>query len=223
MRPICLLALVFALPLQAGLEWKTTRIVVNAGIDDKQTTAIFPFTNTGEEPVTIRDISTTCGCTTAALDKRVYLPGEAGAITAVFDHGDRAGRNSKTIRVVATGGETKTHDLELTVDIPTLLRVSPMLLRWRVGEAPAPKVLRVETDPNYPISIKETVIGPEHGRGAGAASVFAVSEPVQVGEGVYEITVTPVDTAQPTNRGGQIKTDFPADSPRFANFWIRIF
>lgn len=60
----------------------------------------FVFTNTGTEPLEIVDIRTSCGCTAAHPDKKIYQPGEKGVIKAEFDTKGRVGRNSRTITVI---------------------------------------------------------------------------------------------------------------------------
>ncbi len=61
---------------------KTTAKAINSEIDfgvfskSEEKTAVFEIENTGDNPLVILDISTTCGCTTANYDKRPAKPGE---------------------------------------------------------------------------------------------------------------------------------------------------
>ena len=60
----------------------------------------FAFENTGDATVEISEIKTTCGCTTAKLDKMNYAPGEFGVITGTFSVGSRQGMQEKKVRVM---------------------------------------------------------------------------------------------------------------------------
>ena len=61
---------------------KTTAKAINSEVDfgafskSEEKTAVFEIENTGDNPLVILDISTTCGCTTANYDKHPAKPGE---------------------------------------------------------------------------------------------------------------------------------------------------
>ena len=44
----------------------------------------FKFTNTGQTPLIITDVRSTCGCTVFKLDKREYTPNESGTIRPTY-------------------------------------------------------------------------------------------------------------------------------------------
>lgn len=62
--------------------------------------ASFRFTNTGSVPFLIRDIRTSCGCTSVAWEKRPVLPGASGEIKITFQP-NSLGFFFKTIEVIA--------------------------------------------------------------------------------------------------------------------------
>jgi len=88
-----------ALPALADLEWETQRINHTASIADDKAEVAFKFTNTGDKPVTIESVRTSCGCTTAELDKKTYAPGGSGKVTTTFAFGDRTGTQHKRITI----------------------------------------------------------------------------------------------------------------------------
>jgi hypothetical protein len=49
----------------------------------------FPFTKTGDYPVTLSSTKSSCGCVVVGVEKKTYEPGEGGKITATFKVGDR--------------------------------------------------------------------------------------------------------------------------------------
>ena len=70
---------------------------------------VFSYTNTGESPLVITDIKSTCGCTVPRDWSREPLsPGESSQFTVKFD-GKGVNKTSKTVTVAAntaTGRET---------------------------------------------------------------------------------------------------------------------
>lgn len=78
----------------------------------------FSFENASDGPVTIANVSTSCGCTAAKPEKTEYQPGEKGAIAATFDPGGHSGLFESTITVEEGSGAT--HILTLAADIETL-------------------------------------------------------------------------------------------------------
>lgn len=58
----------------------------------------FQFVNTGDKPLTISNIITSCGCTSAQWSKEAYRPGEKGTIRLVYHP---QGRTENSINLVA--------------------------------------------------------------------------------------------------------------------------
>lgn len=64
-------------------------------------THVFKFTNSGEAPMLIQDIRTTCGCTTPEYTKEPVGPGETGEITVQFNSKGKSGVQNKNITIFA--------------------------------------------------------------------------------------------------------------------------
>ncbi len=60
---------------------------------------IFQFTNTGEAPVILSQVSASCGCTTPNYTKDPVLPGKEGEIKVSFDSKGQVGKQQKIITV----------------------------------------------------------------------------------------------------------------------------
>lgn len=63
----------------------------------------FPFTYNGNEPIEVTSVPTSCGCTTASIDKKTLTKGDKAIITVEFDpnlHEEPEGRFFKTINLV---------------------------------------------------------------------------------------------------------------------------
>ncbi|MDR3287347.1 MAG: DUF1573 domain-containing protein [Prevotellaceae bacterium] len=63
----------------------------------------FTFTNTGDAPVTIQNVTASCGCTTPAWTKEPVAPGEQGFVDATYRPNGRPGQFSKNLTVTSNG------------------------------------------------------------------------------------------------------------------------
>ncbi|WP_047547967.1 DUF1573 domain-containing protein [Psychroserpens sp. Hel_I_66] len=65
----------------------------------------FTFTNTGDAPLLITNVKTSCGCTVPSYSKAPILPGDSGALEIKYDT-KRLGAFTKTVTVTsnAEGG-----------------------------------------------------------------------------------------------------------------------
>ena len=59
---------------------------------------VFAFTNTGNSPLIISNVKTSCGCTVPTYSKEAILPGDVGEIKVKYDT-KRLGSFTKTITV----------------------------------------------------------------------------------------------------------------------------
>lgn len=80
----------------------------------------FTFTNTGDTPLILNNVTTSCGCTTLEWSRQPIEPGKTGEIKVIYD-ALHTGRFIKTIRVEGNipGGFT-----ELTVKGQVLAKAS---------------------------------------------------------------------------------------------------
>ncbi|ETN93942.1 DUF1573 domain-containing protein [Zhouia amylolytica] len=61
---------------------------------------VFIFTNTGNAPIVISQVKTSCGCTVPTYSKLPVLPGEKGEIKVQYDT-NRLGAFNKTITIIS--------------------------------------------------------------------------------------------------------------------------
>jgi hypothetical protein len=71
-------------------------------LPDKSVSVIFSFSNTGENPLLIQDVKTSCGCTVPIWEKGIIQPNEIGELKVDFD-AKMIGRFNKTITVFYNG------------------------------------------------------------------------------------------------------------------------
>jgi hypothetical protein len=62
---------------------------------------IFKFTNTGNQPLIISEIKTTCGCTTPVFPKNPIMPGASGEIKVGFNSAGKANKQTKVLPIIS--------------------------------------------------------------------------------------------------------------------------
>src|SRR5262245_44948136 len=127
-RPILVVLLASLAAAHADLSWEKPVQEFHLIPEDKAAVAHFAFKNTGNEPVTIKRVTTSCGCTSAKLTKNTYAPGESGDIEVKFVFGLRRGAQRKIISVASADKQEWKLDLRCWIDEP--LNVSPALVYW---------------------------------------------------------------------------------------------
>ena len=142
--------------------------------------AKFVFRNTSRETIKIDKLKSSCGCTTASVDKKSMAPGEQGCIKAQFDFGTREGIQRKRFEVFTSDGRKET--LYLTVDIPRTYQISPRRLSWNAND-PNPKSCRLINASATPIRITSVE--------SSGSSFNGELKEIRVGF-EYEVLVTPV-------------------------------
>ena len=78
--------------------------------EEKKQTVVFAFTNTGDEPLVIQQVMTTCGCTVADYTKTPIPAGKKGQIKVTYNgRGKPKGlfRKVITVRSNATNAMTR--------------------------------------------------------------------------------------------------------------------
>lgn len=69
-------------------------------------TTRFEFKNTGDTPLVIQRVSSSCGCTTPSYTREPILPGKTGTVSAQYSTVRRPGAFNKTIRVYTNVPDT---------------------------------------------------------------------------------------------------------------------
>jgi Protein of unknown function (DUF1573) len=210
---ICVFLLLLAVAARGELRWDQLAQTFDAKITDREIIAKYRFSNAGETPITIQDVKTSCGCTTTALAKRTYKPGESGEIEARFEFQGRTGRQEKTIMVLTTEEPKKPDVLRLTVNIPELVDIEPSLVLWRVGEAAEPKVIHVRVNDD----IAARVLSVQADNPAIQVNVKEVRPGKEL-----EVSILPRDLSQRAGATLMIRTDYPPENPQMHYAYVRV-
>lgn len=68
----------------------------------------FEIVNTGNKPLIIVDVATSCGCTSREYSKRPIQPGKTGKVKVTYNPAGRPGAFKKDIKVRTNGREKRT-------------------------------------------------------------------------------------------------------------------
>jgi Protein of unknown function (DUF1573) len=183
----------------AALTWKKVAQEVHLPLNEMQAKAEFRFQNHGKQKVTITHVATSCGCTTAALEKKAYDPEEEGVIQAGFDATGREGRQEKVVLVTTDEPGAPTTALRFIVHITPFARIDPPVSVWPQHKAAEPKPVEIEMgDPTVKL---EAIEGP-------SPAFTAELKPGQR-PGAYQVILRPLSTEQTVFADIKIKTSSP--------------
>lgn len=107
--------------------------------DDAKKSVDFKFTNVGPGMLTIMETKGSCGCTVPALAKKVYGPGESGAITVEFNPHNRRGPQHTTVTVSTDDPQHPTVILEIKGEVKPVVSFEPQMVSIGVVPRGTPK------------------------------------------------------------------------------------
>ncbi|EIQ01348.1 Protein of unknown function (DUF1573) [Opitutaceae bacterium TAV1] len=212
LKPVGIIGLFLSLALSANaaLEFSETKVRYEAKPTDEKMEATFRFKNTGDTPVLITKLGSSCGCTVPQLKKNRYMPGESGEITAVFTFGDRIGDQVKEIMVTTSDSATPIV-LAMETTIPELLSISPRSLFFHPQDSqPAKSILIESKSSQQPIT----------------AVTLQSNDPEckpflnKTEDGRWLVTVLKPEMSQNKRFTITIKTSFGDEQIRQTNVWI---
>lgn len=97
---VFLLAGVSATMAQAVVKFEKNSINLGTFTEDKTMKCEFAFTNTGDKPLVLQQVFSSCGCTVPSYSKDPIQPGEKGRITVTYNgKGKFPGKFTKMIIV----------------------------------------------------------------------------------------------------------------------------
>ncbi len=119
-------------------------------------TCEFAFSNTGNDTLIIKDIKSTCSCTTDELKKRDYAPGESGTIKVTYNAGKMPGQSVKHLSVLSNDKTNPSVELTLKANIVPKVDYEPkqLDLSLKKDNAGCPDIVLKSTD-TQPFSITQ--------------------------------------------------------------------
>ena len=185
----------------AALDWESKTLDLKAKLGDSKISGIFKFTNTGTELVEIKQVKTSCGCTTATLAKKTYAPGESGEIKATLNVGNRVGPQRKSI-TVTTANASERYTLILKATIPEVIKYQPRVLIWAKDGEKTPRT--VEIDVAIDEMVELTV--------RAAANIYTTKLVTLEKGKKFQLIVTPKSTADINNTVVSLQAKYPSSS-----------
>jgi len=213
MRTLLFLLCAFTSSAFGQLAWDNPEQTFNSKPQDESVVAKYRFTNKGNETIKIENVATSCGCTTTALAKKEYAPGESGEIEAKFTFAGRTGRQEKAITVTTSPASQQPTVLRLNVNIEEPIKIQPQFVFWRVGEQPDPKTIHIAVADDSPAKIASV-----ESDNPGVKVQLTELKPGKE----YEVQVTPASVSQPGAATLLIRTDYPHDNPQTKYAYVRI-
>ena len=126
-----------------GLAWEQTVIRLETDGTIAAQEAVFRFRNEGAQPVVIRSVNTSCGCTVGAPDKTRYAPGESGTLPVKHKPKPGPGVRSYRVNVQTDEGGGREHVLTLQVTHHPRLTIQPRVINWAKDEPRSAKNVRI--------------------------------------------------------------------------------
>lgn len=159
----------------------------------------FIVKNTGDEPLQITDVKTTCGCTVAKPEVNTLAPGEETKVGVTFNLKGKQGAQDKKITVLTNDPATPQYFLELKGTALALIMMEPSMLNFGriVDNEPHSLPITIKTNKEgYTFELKEVSV-------EGAAPVQTVVETITPGR-EYKITATTNTNLMPGSISGGI-------------------
>ena len=204
--PLLIAALLtFSAVAQAQFFWDTRRVELRPSATDPIAVAEFTFANVGEQTVNIREVKSSCDCTTIDLPKKAYERGERGLITAIFTIGERVGSQLKRIWLHTDLSDEPVVELTLHAIIPEMLKVEPTVLRWNQNETPTPRALNLSTITEQEVRVVKVDATDDR--------LSTKIETLEAGR-KYRLTVSPLETMHRFRGLVRVTTDYPVEQPK---------
>jgi len=187
-----------------GLTFSETRKESPAPEKPGQVIVDFPFSNNTQTPAVIRTLQSSCHCLTAEIvdGKLRYAPGEKGVVRARVKFDDISRSIDEQIALWLEGDAEFSPSATLAVRlvVPEYLKIEPHNLTWALGEATAPKIIRIRADDKYPAHLTKLEI---------ATDKFTQTHRTITNGKEYEVEVRPADTTAPSFSILRLETDSP--------------
>ncbi len=186
-------------PILAGMQWEHKDQTITLGVSQPHTKLMFPFTNTGNEPIAILSAVPSCGCLKLSAIEKDYQPGESGMLEVQYARTNQPGPVNYKITVHTTDAQNPTVELIVRVANSSGYVIAPSRLHWGMGDQSGAKEVLFK-------DVKELGLIPTSAFSTNANFTVEI-KPVRP-DGSYPIVVRALSTEKAT--GGFIYIDVTA-------------
>lgn len=126
-------------------------------MQDSVVEAVIQFRNSGDSPLKISRVQTSCGCTAADLQKLEYLPGEEGEIGVKLNTKGFSGLIRKYVTIYLENGDPISTRVVLQTTVKNQLEIQPAYLDFQNIELKSKengRLLRVTNNFSDPLVIE---------------------------------------------------------------------
>ncbi len=150
------LAVLFALAAatRAELVFETTELVLKPRPGERKLAGEFRFTNRGDVPVTLTEVSSGCSCTVPEAAEAPVAAGANGVVPVTYSPGSRHGRQVQPVTVRTSDG--KVYELRVVADLPVRVTIAPRMLVFS-GPAPEPREITLTYSADTPVTLLDVV------------------------------------------------------------------
>ena len=107
-----------AVQTDSPLKFSSEKVNIGDVREDASVVPVaFGFVNDGESPVSIANVTSSCGCVTVLYDSSPVAPGAKGKVNAFFHPAGRIGFQERTLYVYIDGSPVPAAKLSLTVNV----------------------------------------------------------------------------------------------------------
>ncbi|MEI6349660.1 MAG: DUF1573 domain-containing protein [Verrucomicrobiota bacterium] len=196
----------------SALRWDHQQLAFHPEPGEKTVKAEFRFTNIGNQATTIDSVRSSCGCTTVALEKKTFQPGERGCISALFTIGQRKGVQAKGIRV-GVHGESECTTLMMVTYVNEAVKIEPQFVFWKTGDEPKPKIVKLIIPASTQLRLEKVV--------SSDSRISTAVESVKAGA-FYNLVITPSSTDRPVMAVLRIETALPSKETKTFQAYAQI-
>lgn len=117
--------------------------------------ATIPLTNTGTSMLKVKEVRTSCGCTSAPLDKDSLAPGETTNLNVSLNLPNSNGPIEKFITIFTNASEKTPHILTIKANVQRALELSSSYIPFNMGVVNTPHLgtITVTSNNDAPVTI----------------------------------------------------------------------
>jgi hypothetical protein len=142
----------------------------------------FEFENTGDARLSIQDVSTSCGCTAAVLQRREFEPGESDSIEVTWKP-EGFGRQTKSVTILSNSEDEPSLKLEISASIQPHLVLTPARVQFGGVSRDEPHTAQVQ------LSTKDASLAIQSIRTSSPFLEAEISQPLDQGHGALRVTL----------------------------------
>jgi hypothetical protein len=185
--------------IKAGfLDFKQPHLDLVLEPQQKTADGVFAFTNKGESTFKIVGVKTSCGCTVADIEKKIYAPGESGELKVTYKKSPDVTDGNKTIILVTDEPQNNFYTLSITATHKSAVSIDPYFTKWSINSAPIAKKIHIKILDPYNFHVTDVGTTNENFE-ASVKTIKAGSE--------YEVTISPNETTLKSSATIRFYTD----------------